>query len=53
MSTNCYGRIPRENLHEQDDRLTTKHIKTLTFLQDIVKENKDLKCKLKDLEVCH
>ena len=51
MSTNCYGRIPRERMHEQNERLTTKHIKTLTFLQDIGHENKELKQKLKVLEV--
>ena len=51
MSTNCYGRIPRERMFEQNERLTTKHIKTLTFLQDIGQENKELKKKLKVLEV--
>ena len=51
MSTNCYGRIPRERMFEQNERLTTKHIKTLTFLQDIGQENKELKQKLKVLEV--
>ena len=51
MSTNCYGRIPRERMFEQNERLTTKHIKTLTFLQEIGHENKELKKKLKVLEV--
>ena len=36
---------------EQDQRLSTKHIRTLTFLQDIVNENKQLKAKVEQLEV--
>ena len=52
MSTNCYGRVPRENMPgDVDERLTTKHIKTLTFLQDIARENKELKARIKVLEV--
>ena len=34
-----------------DDRLTTKHIKTLQYLQDVVSENKELKLRLTELEV--
>jgi hypothetical protein len=54
MSTNCYskkGRIPREKMTEQTERLTSKHIETLSFLQDIVAENKELKAKNEELEV--
>ncbi|KAH9503002.1 hypothetical protein Btru_072589 [Bulinus truncatus] len=44
------GRIPRELLHDQQERLSNKHIKTLTFLQQLAKENKSLKERIKDLE---
>ena len=46
-------RIPRENLHDhdQDERLTNKHIQTLGFLQEIVNENKGLKIRIAELEV--
>ena len=44
-------RIPREKLHEQDDRLTNKHINTLHFVQDVAKENKELKAKVAKYEV--
>ncbi|XP_013391043.1 myosin heavy chain, clone 203 isoform X2 [Lingula anatina] len=49
---NCYksDRIPREKLHEQNERLAAKHIETLGFLQEIVKENKELKARLEELE---
>ncbi|XP_046329240.1 myosin heavy chain, clone 203-like [Haliotis rufescens] len=43
-------RVPREALHEQHERLTTKHIQTLSFLQDIVNENKQLKARVEQLE---
>ncbi|XP_071086102.1 uncharacterized protein [Haliotis cracherodii] len=43
-------RVPREALHEQHERLTTKHIQTLSFLQDIVNENKQLKARVVQLE---
>ena len=51
---NCYnsGKIGREAHDEQDKRLTNKHIKTLSFLQDIAEENKQLKARVTDLEVC-
>lgn len=49
---NCYnGRIPREQLHSQDERLANKHIQTLSFLQDIAKENQQLKERVERLEV--
>ncbi|KAK2162195.1 hypothetical protein LSH36_102g08008 [Paralvinella palmiformis] len=41
---NCYGK------KEQNDRLTTKHIHTLKFLQEIVAENKQLKERIDELE---
>lgn len=44
-------RIPREQMHSQDERLTNKHIQTLSFTQEIVNENKELKKKLEELEV--
>ncbi|KAL8590530.1 hypothetical protein ACOMHN_010966 [Nucella lapillus] len=49
---NCYGksdRIPRELLHK-DDRMTNKHIQTLSFLQDMVNENALLKQRKDELE---
>ena len=49
---NCYnGKASQEVLAQQDERLTTKHIHTLQFLQEIVKENKELKAKVAELEV--
>ena len=51
---NSYGsgdRIPRELMHSQDERLTNKHVKTLSFLQEIAKENKQLKLRIEELEV--
>lgn len=50
---NCYSgkRVSREVIHDQSERLTTKHIQTLSFLQDIVKENKELKAKVEELQV--
>ncbi|XP_046550529.1 myosin heavy chain, clone 203-like [Haliotis rubra] len=46
-------RVPREALHEQHERLTTKHIQTLSFVQDIVNENKQLKARVDQLEGIH
>ncbi|KAK7114051.1 trichohyalin-like [Littorina saxatilis] len=43
-------RIPREDLHNQDHRLTNKHVKTLAFLQELAKENKELKQRVEELE---
>ncbi|KAI8790330.1 myosin heavy chain [Biomphalaria glabrata] len=43
-------RIPRELLHDQQQRLSHKHIKTLTFLQHVAKENKALKDRISFLE---
>ena len=50
---NCYntGKVPRDLMNEQSERLTTKHIQTLSFLQEIVQENKDLKAKVEELQV--
>jgi len=53
---NCYrkGRTPQpdsEDVEDQNGRLTTKHIHTLKFLQDVVNENKALKARVDELEV--
>ena len=50
---NCYntGKLSRGDVLEQDERLTTKHIQTLSFLQEIVRENKELKARIAELEV--
>ena len=53
---NCYrkGRVPQndsEVVEDQNGRLTTKHIHTLKFLQDVVNENKNLKARVDELEV--
>lgn len=50
---NCYNsnRIPRENMHDQDERLTKKHIETLGFVKEIAEENKLLKQKIEEYEV--
>ncbi|KAI0221753.1 hypothetical protein LSAT2_026982 [Lamellibrachia satsuma] len=52
---NCYrkGRVPQndsEVVEDQNGRLTTKHIHTLKFLQDVVNENKNLKARVDELE---
>ena len=57
MSQNCYNhdgpgnRVPRETMHNQDERLTAKHINTLQFLQEMANENKELKKRVEELEV--
>ena len=50
---NCYSKskVPAL-LTEQDERLTAKHVKALSFLQDLGKENKTLKSRVQELEVC-
>ncbi|XP_062592994.1 protein Hook homolog 3-like [Saccostrea cucullata] len=50
---NCYSsnRIPRENMHDQDERLTKKHIETLGFVKEIAEENKVLKQKIEEYEL--
>ena len=50
---NCYNskKISRGEAEDLDGRLTTKHIQTLSFLQEIVNENKALKARLAELEV--
>lgn len=51
---NCYNtgeRIPREKQFEQDERLTNKHIQTLQFVQEVVRENKELKKQVEEYEL--
>ncbi|CAL1535276.1 unnamed protein product [Lymnaea stagnalis] len=50
MDKENIGRIPRELLHEQHERLSNKHIQTLSFLQELANENKVLKERVKLLE---
>lgn len=45
------ARIPRELIHEQHQRLSNKHIQTLSFLQEMANENKTLRERVKLLEV--
>lgn len=50
---NCYNtgtRVPREKQYDQDERLTSKHIQTLQFVQEVVNENKVLKSRIEELE---
>ncbi|CAH1270721.1 Hypp4403 [Branchiostoma lanceolatum] len=51
---NCYGnkagRPSQGEQDEQNERLTGRHIETLAFLQEIAKENKELKAKVETLE---
>nr|KAG5707854.1 hypothetical protein BaRGS_031585 [Batillaria attramentaria] len=50
---NCYSksnRMPREQMHNQDERLANKHIQTLAFLQEMANENKTLKQRVEELE---
>ncbi|CAH1270719.1 Hypp4403 [Branchiostoma lanceolatum] len=52
---NCYGnkagRPSQGEQDEQNERLTGRHIETLAFLQEIAKENKELKAKVETLEL--
>lgn len=51
---NCYNtgeRIPREKKYEVDERLASKHIQTLQFVQEVVNENKVLKKRIEELEM--
>ena len=50
---NCYnvGKMSRDAQDGQNERLTNKHIKTLSFLQEMAKENKELKAKIQEYEV--
>eukprot|EP00058_Branchiostoma_floridae_P008718 XP_002594206.1 hypothetical protein BRAFLDRAFT_65055 [Branchiostoma floridae] len=54
---NCYGnkagRPSQDEQEEQNERLAGRHIETLAFLQEIAKENKELKAKVETLEVMH
>ncbi|XP_078606714.1 uncharacterized protein LOC144879285 isoform X2 [Branchiostoma floridae x Branchiostoma japonicum] len=53
---NCYGnkagRPSQDEQEEQNERLAGRHIETLAFLQEIAKENKELKAKVETLECC-
>ncbi|XP_033625978.1 myosin heavy chain, striated muscle-like [Asterias rubens] len=49
MSQNTYG-VTGEDQSDQNARLTNKHIKTLSFLQDVARENKELRARLDQLE---
>lgn len=51
MESFTNGRIPREVLHNQDERLNSKYIQTLSFLQEIANENRKLKQRIAQLEV--
>ncbi|XP_059168852.1 putative leucine-rich repeat-containing protein DDB_G0290503 [Physella acuta] len=48
--TDKMARIPRELIHEQHERLSNKHIQTLSFLQEMANENKTLRERVKHLE---
>lgn len=51
---NCYrsqAKRTESMQKDQDERLTKKHIQTLSFVQEVVNENKALKEKIKELEV--
>ena len=50
MSNNCY-RPSQDDVGHQNERLTNKHIQTLGFLQELSKENKELKTRVEELEV--
>ncbi|XP_076449827.1 uncharacterized protein LOC143286120 [Babylonia areolata] len=50
---NCYGKgdkLPKELMNNQDERLTNKHIQTLSFLKEMASENKQLKQRIEELE---
>ncbi|XP_030830977.1 myosin-J heavy chain [Strongylocentrotus purpuratus] len=52
MSDNCYKKRDqsREEYTEQENRLTNRHIQALGLMQDIHRENEELKKQLKQLE---
>ncbi|XP_038070153.1 CAP-Gly domain-containing linker protein 1-like [Patiria miniata] len=53
MSQNTYNSNGKPSKHEQadqDERLTNRHIQTLSFLQDVARENKELKARVDELE---
>ena len=50
MSNNCY-RPSKDEVGEQNERLTNKHIQTLGFLQELSRENKELRLRVDELEV--
>ncbi|XP_071510035.1 uncharacterized protein [Diadema antillarum] len=51
MSDNCYRkRLPVEDFSEQESRLTNRHIQTLGLLQDLHRENGELKSRIQELE---
>lgn len=53
MSDNCYKKRDqsREEYTEQENRLTNRHVQALGLMQDIHRENEELKKQLKQLEV--
>ena len=54
MSQNTYNAKGVPSKREQtiqEERLTNKHIQTLSFLQDVARENKELKARVDELEV--
>lgn len=49
---NCYKGGTREGkLSQDDERLTKRHIETLSFVQELGLENKQMKMKIEQLEV--
>ncbi|XP_022091964.1 myosin-4-like [Acanthaster planci] len=52
MSQNTYtnGTPSKQNQADQNARLTNRHIQTLSFLQDVARENKELKARVDELE---
>ena len=52
MADNCYNKkAPKNEYEEQDNRLTNRHIQTLGLLQDLHRENGELKTNIEKLEV--
>ena len=54
MSQNTYhasGTPSKQEQADQNARLTNRHIQTLSFLQDVARENKELKARVDELEV--
>lgn len=53
MTAKSERRAGYESKVEQDERLTSKHIKTLLHLQDLHSENDLLKARIAELELHH
>nr|XP_002741490.1 PREDICTED: uncharacterized protein LOC100376343 [Saccoglossus kowalevskii] len=52
MANNCYPLKPKiSETDDQHERLTSRHIETLGFLQEVVRENKRLKATVDELQV--